>query len=409
MVLGRRACHWTWLGVAAWAAAFMRPRVAWHMVLLMKMYHWVRLTEGGLPLVLALYLGRHFQATEAVDRVFRLYGISHTKRLQQQQQEEEVEGHSDALVMATSALTVDYSMSAADAFTRTARHVIEADGDLLVLLFPREATTPTLEGLPSWVPDFGKTYSQMDFVALKEDFPSYKATGSSQSAVHPSSHEFIFALSAQKITTVEKMIPLRNIPSGAIDVELVVEFLANVEGVQIVGMDLLAGVAKALLYQHSAAAALNDEEIRAQFERWMEDMVAQRLTIDDGDVLGENYRRAVEKHFTGGMSPAQRDAETKATGDGRLAYAWDTDDGIGGMMSRVGTAELFWTSTGHIGSREVDVRPGDSVWLVPGLHLPLVLRPVANGRYRSMGRAYVHGMMRGEAFQEVRLEVIELE
>jgi len=233
-----------------------------------------------------------------------------------------------------------------------------------MLLFSREATTPTLEGLPSWVPDFSKTYFEMDLIAIKDmaGFP-YEATGASGSAVRPSSDERVLALSAQRTTTIKKMIPLRNTPSGAIDIELVVEFLANVDDMQIVGMDPIAGLARALLYEHTWAAALEDEEIRAQFERWVEHMVIQRLAIDDRDVLAENYCRIAEKHFTGGMSPRQQDVETKMMGDRQSGCAWDSDNGVSGMKSRVRSTELFWTSTGHICSGEVDVRPGESVWL----------------------------------------------
>ncbi|KAK4448416.1 heterokaryon incompatibility protein-domain-containing protein [Podospora aff. communis PSN243] len=403
VVLGQQACFWTSLCVAARAAAVVRIGTAWHMVLLLRMWVQVGLDRGGLSLVQALYLGRYFQATEPVDHVFSLYGISHTKMPRQQ----EGQGICDAedLVMATSALPVNYSLSAVDAFTRTARHVVEVDGDLSILLFPREAITPTLEGLPSWVPDFSKTYVQMDMVAIKEEFPWYAATGANRSAVHPSSDERVLALSAQKVATIEKMIPLRKTPSGAIDIDLIVDFLANVDDVQIAGMDQITGLARALLYEHNCAAALEDEEIKAQFEQWIQHTVVQRLAIGDGDVLAENYRRVTEKHFTGGMSRTSR----QQVGDGQPGCSWDRDDGVGGMISGVGNTKLFLTSTGHIGNGEVDVRPGDRVWLVPGLHLPLVLRPVAGGRYRSLGRAYLHGVMRGEAIREARLEVIELE
>jgi hypothetical protein len=58
----------------------------------------------------------------------------------------------------------------------------------------------------------------------------------------------------------------------------------------------------------------------------------------------------------------------------------------------------------------VSVEPGDQVWVLKGGDVPLILRPVKDGRYRLIGEAYVHGIMRGEAlrvgctFREVILE-----
>jgi len=70
---------------------------------------------------------------------------------------------------------------------------------------------------------------------------------------------------------------------------------------------------------------------------------------------------------------------------------------------------MFRTRGGYLGMGSVSVEPGDQVWVVKGGDVPLVLRP-KNGRYRLIGEAYVHGIMRGEAvrvgctFQEVILE-----
>jgi hypothetical protein len=71
---------------------------------------------------------------------------------------------------------------------------------------------------------------------------------------------------------------------------------------------------------------------------------------------------------------------------------------------------LLRTEKGYLGMGSVSVEPGDQVWVLKGGDVPLILRPVKDGRYRLIGEAYVHGIMRGEAlrvgctFREVILE-----
>jgi hypothetical protein len=47
----------------------------------------------------------------------------------------------------------------------------------------------------------------------------------------------------------------------------------------------------------------------------------------------------------------------------------------------------------------MSLREGDSVWIVPGCRVPLILRPAqGDGQYHELvGGAYVHGFMDGEA------------
>lgn len=46
---------------------------------------------------------------------------------------------------------------------------------------------------------------------------------------------------------------------------------------------------------------------------------------------------------------------------------------------------------------------GDSVWVVPGVNGPLILRRTAAGRFRLVGEAYVDGIMHGGALSNMGL------
>ncbi|KAF2125909.1 hypothetical protein P153DRAFT_434311 [Dothidotthia symphoricarpi CBS 119687] len=73
----------------------------------------------------------------------------------------------------------------------------------------------------------------------------------------------------------------------------------------------------------------------------------------------------------------------------------------------------FRTRQGYfgIGSKCLDV--GDSVWIVPGCRVPIILRPIkGSGRYCLVGGTYVHGVMNGEALlscTDLDFEMVGLE
>jgi hypothetical protein len=72
----------------------------------------------------------------------------------------------------------------------------------------------------------------------------------------------------------------------------------------------------------------------------------------------------------------------------------------------------FRTQQGFLGLGTQSLREGDSVWIVPGCRVPLVLRRVGDSpRYRLVGGTVLHGFMDGEALQRdgVEFAVVELE
>lgn len=73
--------------------------------------------------------------------------------------------------------------------------------------------------------------------------------------------------------------------------------------------------------------------------------------------------------------------------------------GMGRRMAR--------TSEGYIGLVPARTQPGDCVWLLKGGNVPFVVRD-ESGTKRLVGEAYIHGIMKGEAFDEGQCEDIEI-
>jgi len=72
---------------------------------------------------------------------------------------------------------------------------------------------------------------------------------------------------------------------------------------------------------------------------------------------------------------------------------------------------VFRTDKNYLGCGLATLDVGDHVWLLSGAKVPVILRPLKNGRYILVGEAYVHGLMHGEGWpgEDGALREIELE
>jgi hypothetical protein len=62
---------------------------------------------------------------------------------------------------------------------------------------------------------------------------------------------------------------------------------------------------------------------------------------------------------------------------------------------------MFRTEEGHIGLAPASAKKGDCIAIFKGVKVPLVLRPAAgSSKWNLVGDCYIHGIMRGEVFDE---------
>ncbi|KAI1091292.1 HET-domain-containing protein [Rostrohypoxylon terebratum] len=74
---------------------------------------------------------------------------------------------------------------------------------------------------------------------------------------------------------------------------------------------------------------------------------------------------------------------------------------------------LFRTAGGHLGCGTTSCEVGDSIWIVQGSRVPLILRPTTFGigeeiTYNLVGGTYLHGFMQGEALEGREFHEISL-
>ncbi|KAL1638031.1 hypothetical protein SLS58_009052 [Diplodia intermedia] len=61
----------------------------------------------------------------------------------------------------------------------------------------------------------------------------------------------------------------------------------------------------------------------------------------------------------------------------------------------------FRTARGFVGIGPEHLLEKDCVWILPGAHAPIILRNVGERRWTIVGEAYVHGIMDGEALEQM--------
>jgi hypothetical protein len=61
---------------------------------------------------------------------------------------------------------------------------------------------------------------------------------------------------------------------------------------------------------------------------------------------------------------------------------------------------IFKTNNGLLGLGQPSLQKDDSLWIIPGVSIPMVLHSTgAEDRFNVVGPAYVHGIMNGEAVE----------
>ncbi|KAK8026226.1 hypothetical protein PG990_004049 [Apiospora arundinis] len=89
------------------------------------------------------------------------------------------------------------------------------------------------------------------------------------------------------------------------------------------------------------------------------------------------------------------------TKEHRFRYTTHQKMEIDNSMARVAQwRRIITTARGYVGMAPKGSKQGDSIFLLKGCSVPLVLRPNGDGTYYLVGECYVAGIMRGEAMRQ---------
>jgi hypothetical protein len=347
-------------------------------------------------LLYTLIKARNFKATDPRDKVYALLGLvqeyAHDKPglapMYEEQLSETRPGQSPA----------------AAAFTRAAIQILEDGGGDLLLLSCVEGDKyqrPATGRLPSWVPDWS---SEAPTGLRVTGYERYAASGGLTQQPVVDKETLTLRLAGLRLDCVNavgesKQAVLRGEPfPGWLGI---VESLPETAPVcwRHRGHHRLDVLWRTLIVNTAGypprLVPEDDQSLGASFAKWFRQVTCCAADRQEDNnctwhALVAGFRRLLDERWD------PRSCE------GVSASAYATPFSMSQHL------RLFRTALGYLGVGSECVRVGDSVWIVPGSRVPLLLRKVQPGpedvlprgdrlRHRLVGGAYLHGVMEGEA------------
>ena len=311
----------------------------------------------------------------------------------------------------------DYDSSVSQVYISAAVHIIQHADSLLILTCVEgpEFQTPHLE-LPSWVPDWSKD----DIVGLRvTGYEHFNAHGGRSTYAHVRNNNATLDVKALEIDTIEETFGTKeeirrdpgssNLWASMSELKTQHETAHGIHSQEEAVWRTLTTNRESNSPKKVAYPALK-EKLSASFTKWIEwryakapsEATAFPRSGCEGSILpsAEVLRTARQrgKTDTDFLERLGRDASHF-----ELHYS-------AAMIQRP-----FRTKKGYFGMGAPGLREGDSVCIVAGCRVPVVLRRRGGGNfYELVGGAYVHGFMDGEAVkgkaeQDLKFEIISIE
>ncbi|KAI1103164.1 HET-domain-containing protein [Jackrogersella minutella] len=280
---------------------------------------------------------RTYKASNAHDKVFSLLSLARHQ------------GHNHHT------LYPRYESSVSDVYTDVAKYILEVSDDLHVLAHAEGSEFRLVPGLPSWVPDWSV---EKDLGLRITGYTRYQAAGQL-----PCFKEIrdgkILALRGFEFDTISRTGESKEEVNrnGSCDDWLELRNELEQEYPDRDHKDTFWRTLVLDTGRHGAVPITDPWE--GSFELWM-GLCAHELSDDE-------KRRAIEfeNSFTHSLN-----------------------------------LRLFRTANGNLGCGSLSCEKGDSIWIVQGSRVPLILRPTSGEgetTYTLVGGTYLHGFMQGEA------------
>jgi hypothetical protein len=311
----------------------------------------------------------------------------------------------------------NYDFSVSEVYVRAAVHIIQNADSLLILTCVEgpEFQTPDFK-LPSWVPDWSKE----DPVGLRvTGYEHFNAHGGRSKYARVRENNTILNVEALEIDTIEETFgtkeEIRKDPGSS---------------------SLWASISK-LRTQHETAHGTHNQE-----EAVWRTLATNRESISPNQVAYPALNDRMSSSFTKWIKWRYAKAPSEPTtfpssvreasilpSESALQATRQKGKADPDYLSRLGHEashfELhysramfqrpFRTKKGYFGMGAPGLCEGDSVCIVAGCRVPVVLRRRGGGdRYGLVGGAYVHGFMDGEAVggkdeRDLRFEIVSIE
>jgi hypothetical protein len=331
-------------------------------------------SESALAFLAILVLARNLDATDPRDKIFAFSNM--------------VYGHSRGEMP-----EIDYGISLAELYTRIALSWAEHHGGLQFLNCVQN--TLNTHGLPSWVPDWSQPWD-----AEPLGLRLFNAGGNKPCKITfpevQKPYSFPVSLFCEGVRLMSVRLLTPRLQSWEDLERLGIETRLQ-DPYPISGETYCKAVTTLISLEPKNTNTALVKSLRSPFWEYKKIVQEDKVSVASGN-LGKN----------GG--PGQINTPQSERQPDRLTV---NDPELYEMNSRFYTISITSTGLfskyrqfmiselGFLGLLSSEARAGDEIVLFPGGHTPFVLRKRENGRYRMVGECFIHGIMSGEAAEDV--------
>jgi Heterokaryon incompatibility protein (HET) len=315
----------------------------------------------------------------------------------------------------------DYTISTEEVYISAAKYILERTDNLLLLAYVEGKEFQNVPGLPSWVPDWSVTKTLGLGVTGYKQFSAagnlprrYQLQGEATLVVEAAKLDDITEICETKEEIRQCARPLN-----------LYRVLSTLEPTYFTEQSREELCWRTLMTNRSGAQPIRPiqypafAELEQSFHDWVlwrfavafqqMDQAHQSAFINSDPLVGLKSSNGILPSTAEILSNVQR-VSRDATHMAHLqhnAAAYDLH------FSHSMLLRPFRTAQGFFGLGSQSLRPGDSLWIVPGSRVPLIFRlgSTCSSRHQLVGGAYLHGFMLGQALNRngLQFEMVELE
>lgn len=336
---------------------------------------------------------RSFEASDPRDKIFAVLGFATL---------------GPALLPATEAIRIDYEDTPTEVFLDTAWVMIKQLNDLSILAEVEGPCFRKITDLPSWVPDFSSTerpriYNQSTNVSADRGLKCSLKSLSNPRLLGTVAYrlgEVVHATSLGLNQTFIEYFP-----------EILILF-AELSPTYISGENKLEVLWRTMIQNGFNYISPAAADVAQNFRNWMIlSVTGTAIKGKKNDSSRERIDRMISQLETcsktdpTGIMPTQHDIKDAIEKAQDVLYRHPFENAESASKYRLEllyyqSMRLFRTDSGLLGLGQWSLQAGDSLWIIPGVRVPMVLRSTgAEDCFNVIGPAYVHGIMYGEALE----------
>ncbi|XP_014550060.1 hypothetical protein COCVIDRAFT_32090 [Bipolaris victoriae FI3] len=335
-------------------------------------------------LLYSLIRFRRFASTDPRDKVYSLLSIT-----------------GDSTLTKSRLIPVYGSRSVAETYTLAAIQILEDSDDLLLLCYAEGDNFRTIPSLPTWVPDWSCAR------ALGLGITGYRrfaAAGTLPRALDINEVDLRLTIKGFRLDDIVSSSETKESILGGSPFPGLLRIFSMMTPIYHTGQSRSEVLWRTLVTDTAGVPPRcpAPNNYRSAYISWITSKLSRHVkeTVQNTkepalvSTMADFLPTEISDSSYSNASSIQYVSASSDTPNGSVDY-----DEFETMFSHVLHLRYFLTGRGYLGVGSMSLLQQDSIWVVPGCRVPLILREIDSNTFQVVGGAYVHGFMQGEALQ----------